>query len=91
MFDETKNAIKEDGDPPKDESGTKFVQLDCLSEDETSEEQPPPQVEEPSLPLRHSTRERRAPDFYGESQLLNHLVIQPPSRMHWTEKISLNG
>ena len=67
VFDETKNAIKEDDDPPKNESGTKFVQLDCLSEDETLEEQLPPQVEEPSLLLRRSMRERRAPDFYGES------------------------
>ena len=42
VFDETKNAIKEDDDPAKNESGTKFVQLDCLSKDETLEEQPPP-------------------------------------------------
>ena len=52
MFDEAKN---EDDDPLKNESGTKFVQLDCLSEDEILEEQQLPWVEEPSLPLRRST------------------------------------
>ena len=49
MFDEAKNALKEDDDspkneddgPPKNESGTKIVQLDCLSEDEILEEQQP--------------------------------------------------
>lgn len=34
VFDETKNSIKEDDEPPKNEPGTKFVQLDCWSEDE---------------------------------------------------------
>ena len=43
-----------------------FIQLDYLSEDEILEEQQPPQVEEPSLPLRRSTRQQRPPDFYGE-------------------------
>ena len=52
VFDEAKNG---DDDPLKNESGTKFVQLDCLSEDEILEEQQLPWVEEPSLPLRRST------------------------------------
>ena len=52
VFDEAKNG---DDDRLKNESGTKFVQLDCLSEDEILEEQQLPWVEEPSLPLRRST------------------------------------
>ena len=65
VFDETKNVTHKDDDPSKNESGTKFVQLDCLNEDEIEEHQPL-QVEEPNLPLRRSTRQRRLPDFYGE-------------------------
>lgn len=42
VFDYTKNTIKEDDDPPKDESDTKFVQVDCLSEDQILKEQQPP-------------------------------------------------
>ena len=49
----------------KSESRTKVVQLNCLSEDEVTEEQFP-QVEEFNLPLRRSTRQRKAPHFYGE-------------------------
>ena len=36
-----------------------------MNEDEIEEHQPL-QVEEPNLPLRHSTQQRRLPDFYGE-------------------------
>ena len=49
MFDETKNVTREDDDPSKNESGTKFVQLDCLNEDEVIEEHQPLQVEESNL------------------------------------------
>ena len=63
VFDETKNVTHEGDDPSKNESGTKFVQLDCLNEDEVLEEHQPPQVEEPNLPLRRSIRQRRLPDF----------------------------
>ena len=88
VFDETKNVTHKDDDPSKNESGTKFVQLDCLNEDEIEEHQPL-QVEEPNLPLRRSTRQRRLPDFYGERVTI--VVIQSPLRKHWIEKISLNG
>ena len=79
VFDETKIAIKEDDDPPKNESGKKFVQLDCLSENETLEEQPSPQVEEPSLPLRYSTREQGAPDVYEERVTIAETSSNPTS------------
>ena len=60
-----RSGIDDDSQPQKSESRTKVVQLDCLSEDEVTEEQFP-QVEESNLPLRRSTRQRKAPDFYGE-------------------------
>ena len=58
VFDETKNAIKEDNDPPKHESGIKFVQLDYLS-DETVEKQSAPTGRRAKLTIEafHTTTE----------------------------------
>ena len=73
MYDETKNAIRKMMSHQRIKlmihqrmNIAQFIQLDYLSEDEILEEQQPPQVEEPSLPLRRSTRQQRPPDFYGE-------------------------
>jgi len=38
LFDELRSGIDDDSQPQKSESGTKVIQLDCLSEDEAVEE-----------------------------------------------------
>ena len=51
---ELKSGIDDKCQPQVSESGTKVVQLDCLSEDEKLEEQAP-QTAETDSPLRRST------------------------------------
>ena len=60
-----KSGINDNCQSQESESGTKVIQLDYLSEDEKFEKQVS-QTEETDLPLRRSTRQRKAPDFYGD-------------------------
>jgi len=82
LFNELKSGIDDDCQPQESKSGTKVIQLDYLSEDEKLEEQVP-QTEETDLPLRRSTRQRKAPDFYGHRvTMAEKEVIQSHLKMY---------
>ena len=68
VFNESKTGFEKE--PVSKDSDTEYVQLECSNENhgESSHEegeQESTQQEIPDVILRHSTRERKVPDYYG--------------------------